>query len=165
MPGLFDSLTMAARSLQSQQFAMNVTGQNISNVNTPGYTRRVVDFAAVPPPSGGGVEIQDVRRVRDSLLDGRLLQQIPLGSYDTAVADSLSVVETNLGKVGESLDQRLDAFFNAFADLAENPTSAVARRQRRFPRGDVRACAGRSRASRASGGRQRRGRPHRRARS
>jgi len=129
MPGLFDSLTMAARSLQSQQFAMNVTGQNISNVNTPGYTRRVVDFAAVPPPSGGGVEIQDVRRVRDSLLDGRLLQQIPLGSYDTAVADSLSVVETNLGKVGESLDQQLDAFFNAFADLAENPTSAVARRQ------------------------------------
>ena len=124
MPGLFDSLTMAARSLQSQQFAMNVTGQNISNVNTPGYTRRVVDFAAVPPAAGGGVEIEDVRRVRDSLLDGRLLQQIPLGSYDTAVADSLSVVETNLGKVGESLDQQLDAFFNAFADLAENPTSA-----------------------------------------
>lgn len=129
MPGLFDSLTMAARSLQSQQFAMNVTGQNISNVNTPGYTRRVVDFAAVPPAAGGGVEIEDVRRVRDSLLDGRLLQQIPLGSYDTAVADALSVVETNLGKLGESLDQQLDAFYNAFADLAENPTSAVSRRQ------------------------------------
>ena len=94
MPGLFDSLSMAARSLQTQQYAMNVAGQNISNVNTPGYTRRTVDFAAVPPSFGGGVEVQDVHRVRDSLLDARLLKQVPLGAYDSAVADQLSVVET-----------------------------------------------------------------------
>ena len=57
MPGLFDSLTMAARSLQAQQFGINVTGQNISNVNTPGYSRRVTDFADVPMPAGGGVDV------------------------------------------------------------------------------------------------------------
>lgn len=129
MPGLIDSLTMAARSLQVQQYAMNVTGQNISNVNTPGYTRRVVDMADVPPSSGGGVAVEDVRAIRDRLLDGRLLMQVPLGARETAIADALAMVETTLGAPGKGLDEKLDAFYSAFADLAENPTSSVSRRQ------------------------------------
>jgi flagellar hook-associated protein 1 FlgK len=127
MAGLFDSLSMAARSLQAQQFGLNVTGQNISNVNTPGYTRRVVDFADVPPPAGGGVEVQGVRAIRDSLLEGRLLKQVPLGAYDAAVADALAVIETSLGATGTSIDGGLDRLFSAFADLAESPTSSSAR--------------------------------------
>ena len=129
MPGLFDSLTMAARSLQAQQFAINVTGQNISNVNTPGYSRRVTDFADVPMPAGGGVDVQGVRSIRDMLLERRLLAQVPLGTYDAAVADALAVVETSLGRTGDTLDARLNEFFDAFSDLAESPTSAVARRE------------------------------------
>jgi flagellar hook-associated protein 1 FlgK len=129
MAGLFDSLTMAARSLQSQQYGMNVTGQNISNVNTPGYTRRVVDFEAVPPGEGGGVDVQGVRAIRDTLLDRRLLQQVPLGARDAAVADTLGVVEASLSGIGAGVDAQLDRFFSAFATLAENPTSAVARQE------------------------------------
>jgi flagellar hook-associated protein 1 FlgK len=120
---------MAARSLQSQQYAMEVTGQNIANVNTPGYVRRVVDFAAVPPASGGGVDIEGVRAVRDGLLERRLLQQVPLGSRDAAIAEVLSLVEAGIGAPGEALDARLDEFYSAFAELSESPTSAVARRQ------------------------------------
>jgi flagellar hook-associated protein 1 FlgK len=127
--GLYDSLTMAARSLQTQQYAMGVTGQNIANVNTPGYTRRVVSFAAVPPSHGGGVEVQDVHAARDTLLEGRLLQQVPVGSREAAVAEVLGLVETGIGAPGQALDARLDAFFSAYADLAESPTSPVARRQ------------------------------------
>lgn len=129
MPGLFDSLTMAARSLQAQQFGINVTGQNISNVNTAGYSRRVTDFADVPMPAGGGVDVQGVRSIRDMLLERRLLAQVPLGTYDAAVADALAVVETSLGRTGDTLDARLTEFYDAFAELAENPTSAVARRE------------------------------------
>ena len=129
MPGLFDSLTMAARSLQAQQFGINVTGQNISNVNTTGYSRRVTDFADVPMSAGGGVEVDGVRSIRDSLLERRLLAQIPLGTYDAAVADALAVVESSLGRTGDTLDARLNEFFDAFADLSESPTSAVARRE------------------------------------
>jgi flagellar hook-associated protein 1 FlgK len=129
MSNLFHSLTMAARSLQGQQYAMDVTGHNIANVNTPGYSRRVVDFAEVPPPAGGGVEVDGVRAVRDTLLERRLFQQVPLGSREAAIADALAVVEATLGRPGESLDAQLDGFFDAFADLAENPASAVARRQ------------------------------------
>jgi flagellar hook-associated protein 1 FlgK len=108
---------------------MDVTGRNIANVNTPGYTRRVVDFADVPRSHGGGVDVQGVRAVRDALMEGRLLQQVPLGSRDAAIADALAVIEVSLGASGESIDGALGAFFDAYADLAENPASAVARRQ------------------------------------
>jgi flagellar hook-associated protein 1 FlgK len=118
---------MSARSLQAQQFGLNVTGQNISNVNTPGYTRRVVDFADVPPSAGGGVEVQGVRAIRDSLLERRLLQQVPLGAYDAAVADALTVIEASLGATGAAIDGGLDRLFSSFAELAENPTSSSAR--------------------------------------
>ena len=51
MSSLFSSLTSAARALDAQRFGLDVTGQNIANVNTPGYARRVIDMAAVPPES------------------------------------------------------------------------------------------------------------------
>jgi flagellar hook-associated protein 1 FlgK len=129
MSGLIDSLHMAVRSLHAQQSAMNVTGQNIANVNTPGYTRRVVDFSPVPPTHGGGVEIENVRAVRDALLERRLLQQIPLGTRDAAIAETLAVLEAALGAPGASLDASLDGFFDALAGLAEEPMSDIARRQ------------------------------------
>ena len=38
---LFSSLTTSARSLEAQRMGLEVTGQNIANVNTPGFSRRV----------------------------------------------------------------------------------------------------------------------------
>ena len=49
MSGLYTSLTMAARALTAQQMGLEVTGNNIANVNTAGYARRTIDFAAVKP--------------------------------------------------------------------------------------------------------------------
>ena len=127
--GLFHSLSMAARSLQTQQYALDVTGQNIANVNTPGYTRRVVDFAEVPPGSGGGVTVQGVRSVRDAFIERRLLERVPVGAREAAVAEALALVETSLGAPGAALDAQLNALFDAFAALAEDPASTVGRRQ------------------------------------
>ncbi len=46
---LFTSLTSASRALDAQRYGLDVTGQNIANVNTPGYSRRTIDLAAVAP--------------------------------------------------------------------------------------------------------------------
>jgi flagellar hook-associated protein 1 FlgK len=127
--GLFHSLSMAAQSLQAQQYAMDVTGQNIANVNTPGYTRRVVDFAEVPAKFGGGVTVQGVRSVRDGFIERRLLEQVPVGAREGAVAEALALVETALGAPGAALDGQLTALFDAFAALADDPASPVGRRQ------------------------------------
>jgi flagellar hook-associated protein 1 FlgK len=129
---LFASLTSAARALEAQRYGLDVTGQNIANVNTPGYTRRVVDLGEVPPESsrsaGRGVEILGIRSQRDRLLERRLEREISGAHRDAALGDALGIVESALGSTGRSIDVRLTEFFDSFARLADDPSSAVARR-------------------------------------
>jgi flagellar hook-associated protein 1 FlgK len=133
MSSLFSSLTAAARALDAQRFGLDVTGQNIANVNTPGYSRRVIDMAAVPPESnrtaGRGVDVIAVRSARDLLIERRLQQELPSERREAALADVLSVVEVALGKPGESIDAAFDRFFDAFAALSESPSSSVSRQE------------------------------------
>lgn len=133
MSGLFGSLSSAARALDAQRFGLDVVGQNMANVNTVGYTRREVDLAEVPPyeprSAGGGVEVAGVRAVRDMLLERRFQQELPVAERYGAIADALGIVETALGKPGGSIDAKLTGFFDAFAGLAAEPTSATARQQ------------------------------------
>lgn len=133
MADLFTSLTLAARSLEAQRVGLQVTGQNIANVNTPGYTRRVVDFAAVPPTSrdsaGGGVTATDIRSQRDALLERRVEQETTAAEREASLADALGVAELALGAPGASIDERLSEFFDSFARLADSPTSTVARQE------------------------------------
>jgi flagellar hook-associated protein 1 FlgK len=133
MSDLFSSLTSATRALEAQRFGLEVTGQNIANVNTPGYSRRVADFSAVPPDTalsaGRGVEVAGVRAARDSMIERRLEQELVAERREAAIADALAVVETTLGAPGESIDARLTAFFNAFGTLAGSPTASTARQE------------------------------------
>jgi flagellar hook-associated protein 1 len=130
---LFDSLKMATRSLEAQRLALGVTGHNIANVNTPGYTRRVVDMAAIPPDTafsaGRGVVVAGIRAERDRLIAARLDREVTAEQREAAIADALRVVETALGPAGQSIDRRLSEFFSGFARLAESPASAVARQE------------------------------------
>ncbi|HEY8548667.1 MAG TPA: flagellar hook-associated protein FlgK [Vicinamibacterales bacterium] len=132
MSGLFGMLSITAKALDAQRYGLDVTGQNIANVNTAGYTRRVVDLGAVPPAdqrlnAGGGVEVLGVRSQRDRFLDRRLFEERPAEQREAAIAEALSIVEVSLGPPEASLTPRLAAFFEAFADLAEAPTSSDAR--------------------------------------
>ena len=133
MSDLLTSLNSTARSLDAQRFGMDVTGQNIANVNTPGYSRRTIDLVSVAPydptSAGGGVEVVGVRALRDRLLDRRLQQELPAERREAAVADALRMVEAAIGRPGESLDVKMNAFFDSFAKLADNPTSSVARQE------------------------------------
>lgn len=133
MSGLFGNLTLATRALTAQQMGLDATGQNISNVNTAGYARRVVTLASVaastPLEAGGGVTVQDVHAVRDRFIEQRLLQELPAEQRDAALARALQVVETTLGESGSSIDARLNELFAAFARLADGATSSVARQE------------------------------------
>src|SRR5262245_56253793 len=131
MSGLYSSLTMAARALTAQQMGLEVTGNNISNVNPAGYARRTIDFAAVRPESslsaGGGVEVQGIRSVRDGLLERRVLDEVPAEGRSKELSEILQVVESGIGTTGNSIDRRLTEMFGSFGRLSEAPTSAVAR--------------------------------------
>jgi len=131
--GLFGSLTLATRALEAQRVGLDVVGQNMANVNTAGYSRREIDLAEIPPydalSAGGGVSVEGIRAVRDQLLERRYRQELPAQSFSSTVADSLAVAQTALGTPGGSIDAKLTAFFDAFSNLAQDPTSATARQQ------------------------------------
>ncbi|MCC7241147.1 MAG: flagellar hook-associated protein FlgK [Acidobacteria bacterium] len=124
MSGLFSILTMTSHALDAQRAGLSVTGNNIANLNTEGYSRRALLLAE---SLIGGVEVQGIRARRDLLLEARVRQEIPAEAREAALADSLSVVETALGRSGESIDGRLSAFFDGFSALASDPSSTVAR--------------------------------------
>jgi flagellar hook-associated protein 1 FlgK len=125
---------MSSRAMDAQRFGLDVTGQNLANVNTPGYSRRVVDLGAVPPvnsriSAGSGVEVLGVRSQRERLFDLRLYREVPQAQREAAIYESLQTVEVALGEPGKSLDNSLTKFFDAWSTLADAPTSATARAQ------------------------------------
>ena len=132
MADLFSSLSMAARSLDVNRFALEVVGHNLANVYTPGYTHRSAILAEVPPldlaGAGSGAEVLGVQAARAPLIERRLYQERPAAGRERAVSEQLEIVEAGLGDPGHSIDARLSEFFDAFATLAEDPTSSVARR-------------------------------------
>jgi flagellar hook-associated protein 1 len=131
MSGLFDSLSSASNALNAQRTGLDVVGQNLANVNTVGYTRRVVDFGELPPSdpfsAGRGVEVVQIRALRDSYMEARIRREQQGVAADGAVIDALSEVEGAIGVAGSSLDANINAFFTSFATLANDVTSTPAR--------------------------------------
>jgi hypothetical protein len=111
---LVTSLTSALRALDAQRCGLDVAGQNIANVNTPGYSRRTVDLATRGPDvigaAGGGVNVIGIRSMRDQLLELRLQEEVSAQRQQQTVAGFLSVVEATLGAPGSSIDRSLDSF-------------------------------------------------------
>lgn len=124
MSGFFTMLTSTSRALDAQRAGLAVAGQNIANLNTDGYARRSIQLA---DDQLGSVQVLGVQARRDALLDARVRHELPAEAREGAMADALSVVEASLGTAGASIDGRLTAFFDAFAALASDPTSTVAR--------------------------------------
>lgn len=139
MPGAFHGINMASNALRAFQRALDVTGHNISNVDTPGYTRQTVEFRDNDPTKfwmggvhalGNGVTIGSVNRIRDSFLEQRKLQTTgDTGKY-LQMADSMRNVESLfLEPGGSGIKDAMDKFYNAWSALSSNPNEPTARMQ------------------------------------
>src|SRR4051794_29240042 len=96
----FVGLETALRGLLAQQQALNLTGHNITNAQTPGYTRQTVSLQTsgglqVGPGLllGTGVNVTGYQRIRDQFLDVQLRAQTMLKGSADAKQDGLSAVE------------------------------------------------------------------------
>ncbi|ODT04255.1 MAG: flagellar hook-associated protein FlgK [Gemmatimonadetes bacterium SCN 70-22] len=135
MAGIFGLLGIARSGMLASQQAVDVTGQNVANVHTPGYTRQRVDQVALPsvylPPAGHfgvGTMVTDVARTRDALLDQVYRANAGGAGAASAREDGLSRLEGIFGEPSSSgLAAGLDAFWNGWSDLASDPTSLAAR--------------------------------------
>lgn len=127
----FSPFEIGRRALHASQLGINITGQNIANVNTPGYTRLRVE--AVPTPANAahirfqGSEISNdgVQMIRDQFVEARLQTETGLTGRLEARYDALAPIDTVYGEAdaGGGLQAALVGFFNSFRDLEAQPTS------------------------------------------
>ncbi|HET8768576.1 MAG TPA: flagellar hook-associated protein FlgK [Pedococcus sp.] len=135
----FASLGLGARALQAAQRGLDLSGQNISNVNTAGYSRQRLDQVAqgssvVPsmwaagPITGDGVLVRGTERIRDEFLEARAQQVHGSQALAATAQSTLGAVEGAFGEPGSTgLQSQLSAFWNAWHDVANDPTSTAPR--------------------------------------
>lgn len=138
MSSTFSGLELSRRALASQQVALDVTGHNISNANTQGYTRQIANFTATTPDTisvsgrnmsvGTGVTVDTITRARDAFVDRQFRAETSKQQYWGAKQDSLSKVEAILNEPSDnSLSNDMNQFYTAWSDLSNDPTNAGAR--------------------------------------
>jgi flagellar hook-associated protein 1 FlgK len=134
----FGTLNTAVSGLFAAQRALDVTGQNVVNANTPGYSRQRVGLASAAAATSstfhsgnraqfGGVSITDVSRVRDSFLEATRAAAGSRQSALDAQVTALQGAERLLAEPGESgLQQSLDDFFVGWQKIGtDGPGSAA----------------------------------------
>lgn len=129
----FGEFTVARLGMIASQMALNVTGQNISNINTAGYTRQQLDqYSFITNSSGmyhssssasvgSGVMLAGVSQLRDPYLDIRFRKEMSsVGSTDATlnVLDQLQSVINNVDK--EGIVTQLQDLFSRISELGSH---------------------------------------------
>ncbi len=143
MTSTFGSLNIALRALQSMQRSIEVSGHNIANAATPGYSRQKALLVASDPYSvpavnqsvslgqvGTGVNVVKVQRFRSDFLDSQVRNETSLLKGWEARRDVLQQIEVTLSEPSDTgLNSDLSAFWAAWHELATTPDSSAARAQ------------------------------------
>jgi flagellar hook-associated protein 1 FlgK len=141
MPGGWLGLNTALSALTASQLALDTAAHNTANTNTEGYSRQRVNLVESPPFSypafnrsglpgqlGTGVSVATIERVRDAFLDLQIRSQFALQGQWQTRSDELAKVESAFPEPnGSGIGTALNAFWNAWQDLASDPTSPAAR--------------------------------------
>lgn len=130
-------LDSSRRALNAQSAAIRILGDNIANVNTPGYTRRRADIVSEPTANSGGleigtgVEVQRVVRLADRFLNAELANKIGDRARAEIKSEFLKRAEAPFQLDGEAgrIGYQLNEFFNSLQDLSASPASIPLRTQ------------------------------------
>jgi flagellar hook-associated protein 1 FlgK len=128
--GLTDILTNARDAMTAQTFGLTVTGQNVSNVNTPGYVRRqaVLETRDMGPGAFGGVSVAGIRRVADEFIDQRHLSLTGLSSEASSRDQLLGQAEALFNDfAGTGLSSSMNSLFSSFSALSSLPNDSTTR--------------------------------------
>lgn len=132
MPGLTDILHTARDALAAQSYGLGVTGQNVANVNTPGYVRRSAVLQAQPlgSQSFGTVTVKGIDRLSDLYTEQRHYAAIGLSSSASESDRLLGYLEAQFDvTTGVDVGTALSELHSAFSTLSTDPKNAAARGQ------------------------------------
>lgn len=132
--GLSSTMEIGRRGLVIYQVATEVTGENIANVNTEGYSRQRVVLESAPPtthsgfPLGTGVRISTVERYYDGLLQQQLVTANSASGYDALYSQVLQQIEPSFNELtGDGIGTAITNYFQAWQDLSTNPSGTTER--------------------------------------
>ncbi len=134
MSGLSSTLSIAKTALSAQQYGINVTGNNIANVNNEDYSIQNADHTTTASVFyngyvlGTGVDVEQVEQTVDQLLENRLTdEQSTLAAYEE-MASYLEILEGYFDESSDtSLASVLSDYWNTWHDLADNPLGSAER--------------------------------------
>ncbi|MGE3977795.1 MAG: flagellar hook-associated protein FlgK, partial [Nitrospira sp.] len=134
MIGLTSLFDIARSALTTSQQALAVTGHNVANVNTPGYSRQEVVLAERPPlngqpgMTGTGVRATSIRRYTDQFINRQLTTiQQNLGRLSVS-QEELSRLQNLFGDSNnQGIAARMNDFFSGLQDVSTNPGELAAR--------------------------------------
>ncbi|WNS75090.1 flagellar hook-associated protein FlgK [Bacillus sp. DTU_2020_1000418_1_SI_GHA_SEK_038] len=135
MISTFHGLETARRGMSTQQNALFVTGHNIANANTPGYSRQRVNFVQtepfpapainrpqIPGQMGTGVKAGSIQRIREAFLDVQYRNEQNKLGYWESKAKSLSKMEDIVNEPSTNgLSAVMGEFWQSLQDLATYP--------------------------------------------
>lgn len=148
MSGLLATLDLGARALQAQRQGLDVAGQNLANVNTPGYARQrlllqsTTSVSTALGPQGTGVTATAIQQMRSSLLDRQIQSETSVGGFWNSQQQVLQQAQASLGELldnqttttgtgatdgassGSSLGSALNGLFTSFQSLTVTSASA-----------------------------------------
>ncbi len=126
-------LGSALSGLQAFQSALSVTGNNISNANTEGYSRQRVELGTRPATfsgagyTGNGVRIQGIERIFDQFITDQVRDTTSSSAQYETYASLSARVSDLLGNASAGLSSGLENYFNAVQGVATDPASIPAR--------------------------------------
>ena len=128
------SLELGKRALLASRLGLDVTSNNIANVNTTGYSRRQVVFSETTPQNTGngflgtGVLVDKLRTFRQEYVDSEIRKTISRQAGYETDESTIKQVESVLGEPSDNgLNEVVTNFFNAFEDLSLSPESQTLR--------------------------------------
>lgn len=139
MGSTFSSLNAGLTGLYAAQRLIEVSGQNINNQNTVGYTRQRVEQRALgigtepsifagTVPQGGGVEVTGERRLNDFFLDTKLRLETGRASSTKRITDAWMAIESSMDELGTmSVSNSMRNFYKSWGDVNNSSDNRGAR--------------------------------------
>lgn len=141
MASSFAGIEIGKRSLMAHSTQISTAGHNISNADTEGYSRQRVNVRAFDPlyrpdleraqvagQIGQGTDVESITRVRDELLDSRIVGQTNVESYWATREKYYAMIESVYNEPEEiSVRGNMDKFWQGWQELSVYPDSDAAR--------------------------------------
>lgn len=126
-------LSLGISALNAANIGLQTTSHNISNANTPNYSRQsLIQTTAIAQFTGGGylgkgVEISTIRRSYDDFLESQVRESKSRGSYYDTYYNSVSQLDNLVSDSSAGLQPALTDFFSGVNNVSQNPGSTSAR--------------------------------------